>query len=184
MLTTKMKALLLCGGVAAAFGAGWYVQGLRWDKDIAQRDKQQSEDISTSQQAIIAGQSLQFHRYNEIARNANQHGAIIKANSNEKQIVYRTIIKRSPASRECVSDDVVTGLLDYAHRLRASAMRATASGVDAASVSTAASGCRLTYGQAVYWIDPLLTAIEQVNRQLDAIREKFKPKLAIESFLQ
>lgn len=170
MLTTKMKALLLCGGLAAAFGAGWYVQGLRWDTDIAQRDKQQSDDISTSQQAIIAGQSLQFHHYNEIARQANQYAITIKGKSDEKQIIYRTIIKHHPASRECVPDDVATGLLDYANSLRASAMRTTASGVDAASVSTAASGCRLTYGQAVYWIEPLLAIIDEVNSRLASIR--------------
>ncbi|KFX07275.1 hypothetical protein KP22_04075 [Pectobacterium betavasculorum] len=166
-----MKALLLCGGLAAAFGAGWYVQGLRWDKDIAQRDKQQSEDISASQQAVIAGQSLQFHRYNEIARQANQYAINIKGKSDEKQIIYRTIVKYHPASRECVPDDVATGLLDYAHRLRASAMRASASGTDSTSVSAAASGCRLTYGQAVYWIDPLLTAIDQANSRFSTIRE-------------
>ncbi|WP_080728581.1 hypothetical protein [Pectobacterium brasiliense] len=170
MLTTKMKALLLCGGFAAAFGAGWYVQGLRWDTDIAQRDKKQSDDISTSQQAIIAGQSLQFHRYNEIARQANQYAITIKGKSDEKQIIYRTIVKHHPASRECVPDDVATGLLDYAHSLRASAMRTTVSGTDSTSASSAASGCRLTYGQAVYWIDPLLTALEQANGQLAGLR--------------
>ncbi|MEQ9769391.1 hypothetical protein ABRQ03_00815 [Pectobacterium jejuense] len=171
MLTTKMKALLLCGGLAAAFGAGWYAQGLRWDTDIAQRDKQQSDDISTSQQAVIAGQSLQFHRYNEIARQANQYAITIKGKSDEKQIIYRTVIKHHPASRECVPDDVAVGLLDYAHSLRASAMRSTASGAGSTSASAAAAECRLTYAQAVYWIDPLLAAIEQANNQLSGIRE-------------
>ncbi|GKW34897.1 hypothetical protein PEC730217_36770 [Pectobacterium carotovorum subsp. carotovorum] len=171
MLTTKMKALLLCGGLAAAFGAGWCVQGLRWDTDIAQRDKQQSEDINTSQQAVIAGQSLQFHRYNEIARQANQYAITIKGKSDEKQIIYRTVIKHHLVSRECVPDDVATGLLDYAHSLRASAMRATASGADTAGSGAAATECRLTYGQAVYWIDPLLAALEQANGQLAGIRE-------------
>ncbi|MFJ5437872.1 hypothetical protein ACIPT2_08380 [Pectobacterium brasiliense] len=170
MLTTKMKALLLCGGLAAAFGAGWYVQGLRWDTDIAQRDKQKSKDISVSQQAVIAGQSLQFHRYNEIARQANQYAITIKGKSDEKQIIYRTIIKHHPASRECVPPDgVATGLLDYAHSLRASAMRSATSGTDSTSASSAASGCRLTYGQAVYWIDSLLTAIEQANEKITGI---------------
>ncbi|MFJ5316571.1 hypothetical protein [Pectobacterium versatile] len=171
MLTTKMKALLLCGGFAAAFGAGCYVQGLRWDTDIAQRDKQQSEDISASQQAVIAGQSLQFHRYNEIARQANQYAITIKGKSDEKQIIYRTVIKHHSASRECVPDDVATGLLDYAHRLRASAMRATASGTNRTGFGAAATECGLTYGQAVYWIDPLLAALEQANGQLAGIIE-------------
>ncbi|MBL0906732.1 hypothetical protein WCT82_03630 [Pectobacterium carotovorum] len=172
MLTTKMKALLLCGGLAAAFGAGWYVQGLRWDTDIAQRDKQQSDDISASQQAVIAGQSLQFHRYNEIARQANQYAITIKGKSDEKQIIYRTIIKHHSASRECVPDDVATGLLDYAHSLRARAMRTTASGTDTAGAGAAASDCRLTYGQAVYWIDLLLTELDMANKKLSVIDDR------------
>ncbi|UMO89371.1 hypothetical protein HP572_07575 [Pectobacterium sp. PL64] len=171
MLTTKMKALLLCGGLATAFGAGWCVQGLRWDADIAQRDKQQSEDISTSQKAVIAGQSLQFHRYNEIARQANQYAITIKGKSDEKQIIYRTVIKHHSASRECVPDDVATGLLDYAHSLRASAMRTAASGTDSTGTGAASSRCRLTYGQAVYWIDPLLTTLDRALSQLADIRE-------------
>ncbi|QHP58116.1 hypothetical protein [Pectobacterium carotovorum] len=172
MLTTKMKALLLCSWLAAAFGAGWYVQGLRWDTDIAQRDKQQSEDISASQQAVIAGQSLQFHRYNEIAGQANQYAINIKGQSDEKQIIYRTIIKHHSASRECVPDDVATGLFDYAHSLRARAMRATASGADSTGSGTATTECRLTYGQAVYWIDPLLTELDMANKKLSVIDDR------------
>jgi hypothetical protein len=157
--------------LVAGFISGLYVQGLRWDTDVAQRDKQQSEDISASQQAVIAGQSLQFHHYNEIARQANQYAITIKGKSDEKQIIYRTIIKRDPVSGKCVPDDVADRLLDYTHRLRASAMRTTASGTDTASAGAAATGCRLTYAQAVYWIDPLLTTIDQANSQLSGISE-------------
>ncbi|WP_423241732.1 Rz1-like lysis system protein LysC [Pectobacterium versatile] len=42
--------------------------------------------------------------------------------------------------------------------------------VDAADTGVAASNCRLTYGQAVYWIDPLLAAIDEVNSRLADIR--------------
>ncbi|WP_409311405.1 hypothetical protein [Pectobacterium sp. B1J-3] len=169
MLTTKMKALLFCGGVAAAFGAGWYVQGLRWDADIADRGKQQSDDINASQQSIIAGQAFQFQRYNEIARQANQYAITIRGKSDEKQIIYRTIIKKDPAGRQCVPDDVAVRLLDYAHRLRASAMRSTTERVDTAGAGATATTCRLTYGQVVYWIDPLLAAIDQSNSLLSRI---------------
>ncbi|MEI7124881.1 hypothetical protein [Pectobacterium versatile] len=65
-------------------------------------------------------------------------------------------------------DDV---LLDYTYRLRASAMRTAASGTDSTGAGSAASGCRLTYAQAVYWIDPQLTVIDQANSQLAGIRE-------------
>lgn len=171
MLSTKTKLLLIGGALAAAFGAGWYVQGLRWDADIAERGKVQADDVSASQQSIIAGQAFQFQRYNEIARQANQYAINIKGATDEKQIIYRTIIKKDPAGRKCVPDDVAGRLLDYAHRLRASSMHTTAGGTDAASFGAAATGCRLTYGQAVYWIDPLLTAIDETNNRFEVIRQ-------------
>ncbi|MCW2484831.1 hypothetical protein J5069_02860 [Candidatus Symbiopectobacterium sp. NZEC127] len=171
MLIAKIKVVLLGGALAAAFSAGWYVQGLRWDADVAPRDKKQSEDISTGQQAIIAGQALQFQRYNEIAKQANQYAINIKGQSDEKQIVYRTIIKSDPAGRQCVPDDVAGRLLEYAHRLHTSARHPATSGNHATSAGTTAAGCRLTYGQVVYWIDPLLTALELANKKLKGIEE-------------
>ncbi|MBP2845422.1 hypothetical protein J8655_08030 [Dickeya oryzae] len=174
MLTTKMKALLLCGGLAAAFGAGWYVQGLRWYADISARETAAAQEASTGQQAVIATQALTFHRFNEIARQASQYAINIKAKSDEKQIIYRTIVKRDPASRQCVPDDVANRLLDYANSLRASAMHTTASGVDPTGTGAAASVCRLTYGQVIYWVDPLLTALDQANEQLSKVRETQK----------
>ncbi|GLY63374.1 hypothetical protein Pcaca05_42310 [Pectobacterium carotovorum subsp. carotovorum] len=74
------------------------------------------------------------------------------------------------ASRECVPDDVAVGLLDYTYCLRASAMHTAASGTDSTGTGAVATECRLTYGQAVYWIDSLLTALDQANNQLSGIR--------------
>ncbi|MCA5919268.1 hypothetical protein LES60_06730 [Pectobacterium brasiliense] len=166
---SDVKSLLV--GLVAGTAIGWYVQGLRWDADAAETSRQHSDDISAGQQEIIARQSFDFHRYNEIARNANQYAIKIQGKSDEKQIVYRTIIKRDPVSGKCVPDDVATGLLDYTHSLRASAMRTVASGTDTASTGSAATACRLTYGQAVYWIDPLLTALDKALNQLSGIRD-------------
>ncbi|MCW2484971.1 hypothetical protein J5069_03575 [Candidatus Symbiopectobacterium sp. NZEC127] len=163
----KITVIALLAGIAL----GWYVQGLRWDADVAERGKKASDDISVGQQAVIAGQAFQFQRFNEIARQTNQYGTNIKAQSDEKQIVYHTIIKSDPTGRQCVPDDVANRLLDYTYRLRASAMHADSGKSDAASVSAIATACRLTYAQAVYWIDPLLTAIDQANSQLSGIRE-------------
>ncbi|ATZ95307.1 hypothetical protein [Dickeya fangzhongdai] len=167
-----MKIWAIAGlSLVAGIALGWYVQGLRWDADAAEIGRKQSDNISAGQQAIIARQSFEFHRYNEIARNANQYAINIKGQSDEKQIVYRAIIKRDPASGKCVPDDVADRLLDYTNRLRASAVHAAARDADTTSTGSAASGCRLTYAQAIYWIDPLLAAIEQANGQLAAIRE-------------
>lgn len=163
----KITVLALLAGIAL----GWYVQGLRWDADVAERSKKASDDISAGQQAVIAGQAFQFQRFNEIARQANQYAINIKGQSDEKQIVYRTIIKRDPAGRQCVPDDVAGRLLDYTNSLRSSAMHADSGKPDTASASTVATACRLTYAQAVYWIDPLLTVIDQANSQLAGIRE-------------
>ncbi|MBQ4794206.1 hypothetical protein F9U41_09160 [Pectobacterium versatile] len=162
----KIAAVSLVAGIAI----GWYVQGLRWNADAAELGRQQSDNISAGQQAIIAGQALEFQRFNDIARQANQHGTNIKVNSDETQIVYRTIIKRDPVGRQCVSDDVADRLLDYTYSLRASAMRTVTSGADSAGIGSTATGCRLTYAQAVYWIDPLLTALDKANNQLSGIR--------------
>ncbi|AYH00844.1 hypothetical protein C5E26_07770 [Pectobacterium parmentieri] len=157
--------------LVAGFISGLYVQGLRWDADAAEIGRQQSDDISTSQQAIIARQSFDFHRYNEIARNANQYAINIQGKSDERQIIYRTVIKHHSASRQCVSDDVADRLLDYTYRLRASAMRTSTERSDTTDTGSTSAACRLTYGQAVYWIDPLLTAIDQANSQLSGIRD-------------
>lgn len=70
----------------------------------------------------------------------------------------------------CLWPAAIAGrLLDYANRLRASAMHADPGITDRASSGTAAAST-LTYCQAVLWIDQLLTAIEQANNQLDSIR--------------
>ncbi|MFT8212254.1 MAG: hypothetical protein ACMZI0_19920 [Symbiopectobacterium sp.] len=143
---------------------------MRWDADVAARDKQSSEMRQVQQQSIIAQQAFTFQRLNQIAADTYQRSLSIKADSDEKQIIYRTIVKRDPVGRQCVPDAVSDRLLDYAHRLRASVVHSVAPDVDAAHRGAVTTGCRLTYAQAVYWIDPLLAALEQANSQLDAIR--------------
>ncbi|MDY4380358.1 hypothetical protein SOV92_21560 [Pectobacterium brasiliense] len=169
----SIRATVIIAGASLVAGIviGWFVQGLRWDADAAEVGRKQSDDISASQQAIIARQSFDFHRYNEIARNANQYAINIQGKSDEKQIIYRTVIKHHPASRECVPDDVATGLLDYTHHLRASAMHTVTERTDTTGAGSTATECRLTYGQAVYWIDPLLTTLDKALNQLAGIRE-------------
>ncbi|MEI7143262.1 hypothetical protein WCT84_06690 [Pectobacterium brasiliense] len=170
-MSIRHSVIIAAASLVAGIVIGWCVQGLRWDADAAEVGRKQSDDISASQQAIIARQSFDFHRYNEIARNANQYAINIQGKADEKQIVYRTIIKRDPVSRQCVPDDVADRLLDYTYRLRASAMHTATIGTDTVSAGSAAAACRLTYAQAVYWIDPLLTTLDKVLNQLAQIRE-------------
>ncbi|MGL9735956.1 MAG: hypothetical protein ACR5LF_11205 [Symbiopectobacterium sp.] len=80
-------------------------------------------------------------------------------------------MKLNPAGRQCVPDDVASRLLDYTYRLRTSAMHPAASETDTTSADSIATACRLTYAQAIYWIDPLLAVIDQANSQLAGIRK-------------
>lgn len=122
----------------------------------------QSETIST--------QAFNFQRANQIAGAAQLYAVQIVGKSQEREIEYRTIIKSDPASGKCVDSAVADRLLGYTNSLRASAMHTDTSQPAAKSSPTTSTGCRLTYGQAVYWIDPLLTTIDQLNNQLDGIK--------------
>lgn len=166
----KLHLLLAGCALAAAFGAGWSLQGVRWEADIAARDKQSSELHQMQQQSIIAQQAFTFQRVNQIAADAYQRTLSIKADSDEKQIIYRTTVRRDPVGRQCVPDAVSERLLDDAHRLRARVVHSVAPNDNPARGGAVTAGCRLTYAQAVYWIEPLLAALEQANSQLDAIR--------------
>lgn len=164
---TMLAGLALVAFIVAARLASYY-------HGVAEQRAQRAETLQSevnAQQAVISQQSLQFQRFNQIAAQANQQAVTITAKTEERQIVYRTIIKSDPVGRRCVPDDVAGRLLDYTHSLRSSAVHAAAGNTDTTGTDTAAAGCRLTYAQAVYWIDPLLAAIERANGQLAAIRE-------------
>ncbi|EAW5735924.1 hypothetical protein FFZ71_27450, partial [Salmonella enterica] len=85
-------------------------------------------------------------------------------------IEYREILRREKTCDLPVPADVAGGLLEYTHRLRASAMHTDSGNADAAS-DGATSTSSLTYCQAVLWIKPLLAAVEKANNQLAGIRE-------------
>ncbi|AIR71462.1 hypothetical protein NM75_09190 [Dickeya fangzhongdai] len=163
MIAGLAVAALIIAARLAAYYHGQYEQ------QVQRADTLQSE--VNSQQAVISQQSLQFQRFNQIAAQASQQAVTITAKSQERQIVYRTIIKTDPAGGRCVPDDVANRLLGYAYSLRASAVHTAAGNTDTTGSGPTTADCRLTYGQAVYWIDPLLSAIEQANGQLAAIRE-------------
>lgn len=166
-----MKAYLYAALVALlaalSFGVYYYHDAYSDEQGKTERLTQETAGQAT----VIANQAFEFNRFNQISQQASQYATNIKGQSDERQIVYRTIIKRDPASRQCVPDDVASRLLDYTNSLRASAMHVATNGINAASIGTIATACRLTYAQAVYWIDPLLTAIDEANSQLAGIRE-------------
>ncbi|MBN7122880.1 hypothetical protein BSU01_14345 [Erwinia billingiae] len=136
----------------------------------AQDSVKQLQSETTTQSAIISSQAFSFQHANEIADTARQYTTTITGNAQEKEIEYRTILKSQPTCSLDIPADVAGRLLDYTNRLRASAMHPDAIQPDSTSAASTSTGT-LTYCQAVLWIDPLLTAIDQANNQLAAIRQ-------------
>lgn len=122
------------------------------------------------QTTVITTQAFNFNRFNQIAENANRLNSLIDAGTEKTVIEYREILRREKTCDLPVPADVASGLLNYANRLRASAMHADSGYADAA-VDSPAAASTLTYCQVVLWINPLLAVIEKANNQLDGIRQ-------------
>ena len=122
------------------------------------------------QATVLTAQAFNFNRFNQVAENANRLNLLIDAGTEKTVIEYREILRRDKTCDLPVPADVSSGLLNYANRLRTSAMRADSGNANATddSASTASS---MTYCQAVLWIEPLLSTIEKGNNQLNGIRE-------------
>jgi hypothetical protein len=123
-----------------------------------------------SQGEVIASQTFNFNRFNQAAEYTGNLNSLIGAGSERTVIEYREILHSEKTCDMPVPADVAGGLLNYANRLRASAMHTDTGNIDAASDSTTTTGA-LTYCQAVLWINPLLAVIEQANNQLIGIRQ-------------
>ncbi|MER1496078.1 hypothetical protein KC928_13240 [Enterobacter cloacae] len=129
-----------------------------------------AEQEVNGQREVIVTQAFNFSRFNQIAEYTSRHNSLIDGSTEETVIQYREILRREKTCDLPVPADVAGGLLEYAHRLRASAMHPDTGNADAADDSaTAASG--LTYCQAVLWIKPLLAVIEKGNNNLAGIRQ-------------
>lgn len=163
---TMVWGLLLVMAIAAAKLASYYHGQLAMQVTA----NQQLQRDNYQQGAVIATQAFQFNRFNEIADRQQQYAVTLTGKAQEKEIEYRTILKSEPTCALPVPAAIAGRLLDYTNRLRASAMHADTSIADSTSPGASAPGT-LTYCQAVLWIDPLLTAIDQANSQLAGIRE-------------
>ncbi|TKJ94811.1 hypothetical protein [Erwinia persicina] len=156
--------ILLCVGMArlATYYHGEYAGQVSENQQL-QRD-------NDTQGAVIATQALQFNRFNEIAARQQQYAVNLTGKAQEKEIEYRTILTFEPTCALPVPAAIAGRLLDYTNSLRASAMHADP-GIADSSGSRTAPASTLNYCQAVLWIDPLLTAIDQANSQLAGIRD-------------
>lgn len=119
---------------------------------------------------VIATQAFNFNRFNQIAEHANRLNFLIDVRTEKTVIEYREILRREKTCDLPVPADVAGGLLEYAHGLRASAMRTDTDRAHAADARTAATSA-MTYCQAVLWIKPLLAVIEEGNNHFAGIRQ-------------
>lgn len=119
---------------------------------------------------VIATQAFNFNRFNQVAEHANRLNSLIEIRTEETVIKYREILRREKTCDLPVPADVAGGLLEYAHRLRASAMHPDSGKSDEADDRTVATSS-MTYCQAVLWIKPLLAVIEKGNNNFAGIRQ-------------
>jgi hypothetical protein len=139
------------------------VATLQSDNDVLRND-------NILQGTVIATQVLNFNRFNQVAENASRNNSLIDASTDNTVIEYREILRREKTCDLPVPADVAGGLLQYAYRLRASAMHPDTGRTDEADDS-AASASAMTYCQAVLWIKPLLAVIEKGNNNFAGIRQ-------------
>ncbi|WP_110915303.1 hypothetical protein [Enterobacter roggenkampii] len=136
---------------------------LQSENDILRSD-------NSLQEQVIASQALNFNRFNQVAEHANRLNFLIETSTEETVIEYREILRREKTCDLPVPADVAGGLLEYAYRLRASAMHTDSSRPDAADDGAVAASS-MTYCQAVLWIKPLLAVIEKGNNNFAGIRQ-------------
>ncbi|MDO0900698.1 hypothetical protein [Enterobacter hormaechei] len=140
------------------------------DASSIQSDNDVLRSDNSLQAQVIATQAFNFNRFNQVAEHANRLNSLIDTSTEETVIEYREILRREKTCDLPVPADIAGGLLEYAYRLRSSAMHADTAGTDSADVSTAAARS-ITYCQAVLWIKPLLAVIEKGNNNFAGIRQ-------------
>lgn len=165
------RSLVVVGMAAIIFIAVLCVLLSRSDAALAtsESDNRVLRSDNTLQATVITTQAFNFNRFNQVAENANRLNSLIDASTEKTVIEYREILRREKTCDMPVPADVAGGLLNYANRLRASAMYSDSGDADATS-DNATTASTLTYCQAVLWIKPLLAAIEKANNQLAGIR--------------
>ena len=128
------------------------------------------DKVITDQQKVIDNAYTSIDIFDRAAAaNANRNMQA-EAKSQEKQIEYRTIIRKEPTCNLYIPQPVSDGLLSHVYAIRESAMR-SAPGIADTTGSGTATTRRLTYCQAVEWIEPLLVALDRANGQLIDIRK-------------
>ncbi|HGL4645144.1 TPA: hypothetical protein ACKFAT_003463 [Enterobacter hormaechei] len=139
------------------------------DANSLQSDNDLLRSDNALQGQVIATQAFNFNRFNQVAEHANRLNSLIDVSTEKTVIEYREILRREKTCDLPVPADIAGGLLEYAYRLRASAMHTDTSRPDTAD-DRAAAASPMTYCQAVLWIKPLLSVIEKGNNNFAGIR--------------
>ncbi|MGO2306691.1 MAG: hypothetical protein ACTH5W_18520 [Providencia sp.] len=123
---------------------------------------------NSNKSKIIASQSLQFNRFNQIATSAYRYGIQAEVQSQERVIEYRTILKKEPTCDLLVPQPIADRLLKYTDSLRSMYTNTGNTHTTRASATTSRT---LTYCEAVVWVDYLLAALDKANGQLKGVRD-------------
>ncbi|TNV05050.1 hypothetical protein FH869_00895 [Providencia rettgeri] len=153
-----------------AVGLGWWATTL-YDSNVSvKKDNDRLQVDNDKKSKLIADQSFEFNRINQITGTAYRNGIVSKAESQEKIIEYRTILKKEPTCDLIVPQSFTDGVLNDTYSLRASAVSVDPKRIDPTGVGFTPSR-QLTYCQAVEWIPHLLADLKQANIQLDALEQ-------------
>lgn len=143
----------------------------------AESKSSQLQSDNDLQAKVIAQRALTFQRFNEIAAATERQTQTTTMESEKRVVIYREKLVRVKAADELINNDVACGLLDYANRLRSAAVRGATENANESGNRTV-TACKLTYRQAVLWIDPLLSALDEANGKLYAIQQAEKARLS------
>ena len=163
----RVITVLLNGWLWAAMFFGlWMFSLLSAEKS----EGQHKDNVITEKQKVIDNAYTSIDIFNHAAAANANRSMRIEAKSQEKQIEYRTIIRKEPTCNLYIPQPVSDGLLSHVYAIRESAMRSAPSITDTTGIGTTATR-RLTYCQVVEWIEPLLMALDKANEQLIDIRK-------------
>lgn len=169
-IAPSVQATIIVGILLALITAGGYA-GFTYKSNA---DRAESAEASVAVQGtVIQAMQDQAKAFSVLSASTSGKNLQASAKSEETVIEYRTILRSEKTCDLPVPADISDGLLRYANRLRASAVQTDTGRSDQADTGTTSPRV-LTYCQAVLWIHPLLTAIEQANNQLSAIRQAEK----------
>ncbi|MGK0735801.1 hypothetical protein ACSFCT_03275 [Yokenella regensburgei] len=155
--------LVIAGLSIALVKSCTYASNIQSDNDVLRSD-------NALQGQVIATQTFNFNRFNQVADHANRLNSLIDTSTEETVIEYREILRLEKTCDLPVPVDIAGGLLKYAYRLRASAMHPDTGGPNETN-DRPVTARGLTYCQAVLWIKPLLAELEKGNNQFSGIRK-------------